>query len=327
MRELESNFQKYTGRVVLRGDVVKGDCGAYAVFTEQGSSASQVTAAKIMDVIARLPDLTDQQLTQYQPKPKYNWRTLPDCSKFQSQNIQTYGLRLPTTSMAEILGNHWRSCGTSWTKCVRPPTCWSLTGNTIRGSSIGTWTEKSTKLGISVCSSKTRIILSVNVDDVFTAGKKQNRVPMWKKWMKNVDLEEPTSFLDHVFWDALNVNVNRTRSSLNNRRRCLDHAFLLEQLKSYQDGKNLTQKQLHGPPTWKDMLESALNDVANWQTRKWSSYFKVSSPCLDDHQFRQEALEAVGEVSKVCSQIVLKCLYLAWMGDQTFCGLSTSLRD
>ena len=44
--ELESKLQKYTGRVVLRGDVVKDDSGAYAVFTEQGSSASQMTAAK-----------------------------------------------------------------------------------------------------------------------------------------------------------------------------------------------------------------------------------------------------------------------------------------
>ena len=43
------------GRVVLRGDIVKDDSGSYAVFTEQGSSASQMTAAKIMDIISRLP--------------------------------------------------------------------------------------------------------------------------------------------------------------------------------------------------------------------------------------------------------------------------------
>ena len=32
--------QKYKGRVVLRGDIVKDNSGSYAVFTEQGSSAS-----------------------------------------------------------------------------------------------------------------------------------------------------------------------------------------------------------------------------------------------------------------------------------------------
>ena len=36
--ELEAK-QKYKGRVVLRGDIVKDDSGSYAVFTEQGSSA------------------------------------------------------------------------------------------------------------------------------------------------------------------------------------------------------------------------------------------------------------------------------------------------
>ena len=62
------------------------------------------------------------------------------------------------------------------------------------------------------------------------------------------------------------------------------------------------------------MLKNALSDTANWQTRKWSSFTKVSSSCLDDHQFKQEQLESVGEMSEVCSQIVLKCLYLAQIG-------------
>ena len=48
------------GRVVLRGDIVKDDSGSYAVFTEQGSSASQMTAAKVMDIISRLPGCDGQ---------------------------------------------------------------------------------------------------------------------------------------------------------------------------------------------------------------------------------------------------------------------------
>ena len=40
-------YQKYKGRVVLRGGTVKDDSGSYAVFTKQGSSAS---------VIARLQE-------------------------------------------------------------------------------------------------------------------------------------------------------------------------------------------------------------------------------------------------------------------------------
>ena len=69
--ELEAKHQKYKGRVVLRGDIVKDDSGSYAVFTEQGSSASQMTAAKIMDISS--PDCLvamDKQQTQYRLIPK-----------------------------------------------------------------------------------------------------------------------------------------------------------------------------------------------------------------------------------------------------------------
>ena len=42
-----------------------------------------------------------------------------------------------------------------------------------------------------------RLCLSVYVDDIKLAGKKQNLYPMWKLLNKGVDLGEPTSFLDH----------------------------------------------------------------------------------------------------------------------------------
>ena len=58
--ELETKHQKYKGRVVLRGDFVKDDSGSYAVFTEQASSASQMTAAKVMDIMPRLPGCLGQ---------------------------------------------------------------------------------------------------------------------------------------------------------------------------------------------------------------------------------------------------------------------------
>ena len=52
--ELEPQFQKYKERVVLRGDLVKDDSGAYAIFTEQGSSASQMTAGINCLIVRRM---------------------------------------------------------------------------------------------------------------------------------------------------------------------------------------------------------------------------------------------------------------------------------
>ena len=56
-----------------------------------------------------------------------------------------------------------------------------------------------TELGMSIYSSKRGLLLSVFMDDIKMAGKKHNVVPMWKKLMKHLDLDEPKSFLHHVY--------------------------------------------------------------------------------------------------------------------------------
>ena len=132
--ELEPTFQKYKGRVVLRGDIVKDDFGAYAVFTEQGSSASQMTAAKVMDVTARLLDCAGQAADAVSA---YSQVKMEDAPKWL------------TTRKSECR--------------------------------------------------KQGLFLSVQVDDIKMAGRKQMLAPVSKKLMKFVDLGEPTSFLDHVY--------------------------------------------------------------------------------------------------------------------------------
>ena len=52
-------------------------------------------------------------------------------------------------------------------------------------------------------------------------------------------------------------------------------------------------------------------ELANKTTQQ---LHKVSAPCIDDHHFKEEEIKSVGELSHVCSQIVLKCLYLARIG-------------
>ena len=52
-------------------------------------------------------------------------------------------------------------------------------------------------------------------------------------------------------------------------------------------------------------------ELANKSTQQ---LYKVSTACIDDHHFKEEETKSVGELSHVCSQIVLKCLYLARIG-------------
>ena len=46
---------------------------------------------------------------------------------------------------------------------------------------------------------------------------------------------------------------------------------------------------------------------------KTEQLYKSSTPCLDDHHFKEEELGKIGDLSKARSQIVLKCLYFARM--------------
>ena len=90
--ELEEKHQKYKGRVVLRGDIVKDDSGSYAVFTEQGSSASQTTAAKVMDIISRLPGCAGQAADAVSAYTRVKMEDAPKITeKFQHRNVQTFG--------------------------------------------------------------------------------------------------------------------------------------------------------------------------------------------------------------------------------------------
>ena len=84
--------------------------------------------------------------------------------------------------------------------------------------------------------------------------------------------------------------------------------------RNFQNGKSHVQKFQRGPTTWKDMLKNAWNGVANWQTRKQSNYIRFPVLAWTTTKWRIKILKNTGELSQVCSHIVLKCLYLALIG-------------
>ena len=89
--KLEAEHHNYKGRVVLRGDIVKDDSGSYAVFTERGSSASQMTAAKIMDIISRLPGCDGQAADAVSVYTQVKMEDAHKLFKFQNRSVQTFG--------------------------------------------------------------------------------------------------------------------------------------------------------------------------------------------------------------------------------------------
>ena len=197
--ELETKHQKYKGRVVLRDDIVKDDSGSYAVFTEQGSSASQMTASKIMDIISRLPGCDGQAADAVSAKTQVKMEDAHKLLKIPKSECPDIWIRLPR--------HKWPK---SWSSVEDPvvPLERNLYGHPLAGL---LWKREFEKILLKhgwekipnweclFVHREKGLFLSVYVDDIKLAGKKQNLDPMWKVLNKEVDLGEPTSFLDHEY--------------------------------------------------------------------------------------------------------------------------------
>ena len=149
------------------------------------------------------------------------------------------------------------------------------------------------------------------VDDIKLAGKKQNIDPMWKVFNKEVDLGEPTSFLDHEDLGFTQRQCEISKCIVDNYRTMFESRFSAGGLEKLPHTENFRIS------SWSCDMEGHAKkcverycELANKTTQQ---LYKISTPCLDDH-FKEEELKSVGELSQVCSQIVLKCLYLARIG-------------
>ena len=230
--ELETKHQKYKGRVVLRGDIVKDDSGSYAVFTEQGSSASQMTAAKVMDIMSRLPGCAGQAAGAVSAYTQVKMEDAHKLLKIPKSECPDIWIRLPR--------HNWPK---SWSSMEDPvvPVERNLYGHPLAGllwerqfekillkygwEKVSNWEclfvhrEKGLFLSVYVDDIKLAgFFLSEKVDDIKLAGKKQNINPIWKVLDKEVDLGEPTSFLPHVYLKCSRRQCGISKDTVDNYR-------------------------------------------------------------------------------------------------------------
>ena len=102
-----------------------------------------------------------------------------------------------------------------------------------------------------------------------------------------------------------------------NTQRCLNHVFLQDQRNNYLGAKKPHAKTI----AWSYDMEGHAKQCVEWYcelaNQKVEQSYKVSSLCLDDHQFKKEELESVGDLSwNSCT----------WheLDDLTCCGQSTN---
>ena len=139
--------------------------------------------------------------------------------------------------------------------------------------------------------------------------------PTWK--MEDVDLEEPTSFLDHVYLVCTQRECTISNDPVTSKRDMFE-SRISDGAKDKLRTKASGRPDAEIIPSWSYEMEGHAKkcverycELANKTTQQ---NHNVATPCMDDHQFKDQENESVGELSTVCSQIVLKCLYLARNG-------------
>ena len=71
---------------------------------------------------------------------------------------------------------------------------------------------------------------------------------------------------------------------------------------------------LRGTMTWEVMPRNVRNDIVSWQTGRLNNSTKYLLHASMTTTSKEEETKSVGELLNTCSQIVLKCLYLARIG-------------
>ena len=107
------------------------------------------------------------------------------------------------------------------------------------------------------------------LDDIGLAGKKQNIDSMWNVLMKQVDLGEPTTYLDHVYLGCTQRECETSKDIVDNYRNMFESrisAGAKEKLPCSR--KPDADISLHGPMTWKVMQRNVRSDIASWRTKQ-----------------------------------------------------------
>ena len=104
------------------------------------------------------------------------------------------------------------------------------------------------------------------VDDIKLAGKKQNLDPMWKPLNKEVDLGEPTSYLDHVYLGCTQRQCQTSKDIVDNYRAMFESRISAGRAEKLPFPQNLCIS------SWSYDMEvmqrNVWNDIVSWQTRR-----------------------------------------------------------
>ena len=214
----------------------------------------------------------DKQQTQYQLTPRSEWKMLHLYWRSKNQNVQIKGYVYQNTN-GQDHGPAWK---------IQTFLLHEICTVTLRQDCYGKGNSriffKKKKVGEKFqignvysltekidCSCREKgLFLSVYVDDIELAGKKQNLDPMLNIFMKEVDLGDPTSILDHVYFGSTHRECKTSKDIADNYRDLFKSRMSAgAKEKLLYSEKNRRQTSHLGPMVWKIVRKNAWKDIAN----------------------------------------------------------------
>ena len=277
-----------------------------------------MTAAKVMDKISRLPGCAGQAADAVSACTQVKREDAPTLLKIPKSECPDIWIRLPK--------NKWPK---SWSSIEDPvvPLERNLYGHPLAGL---LWERQLEKVLLkygwenvpncecSIVNREKGLFLSVHVDDIKLAGKKQNIYPMWKIPMNDVYFGESTSFFDHVYLGCTQRESKIGKDIVGNYKSIVESRVSARATEKIPQTKATEKPDAETISSWSYDMEGHAKkcverycELANKTTEQ---LYKVATPCMDEHQFEEEENESVGELCTICSQIVVTCLYLEHIG-------------
>ena len=184
-----------------------------------------MTAARIMDSISRLPGCDGHAADAVSAHTQVQMEDAHKLLKIPKSECSDSWIRLPR--------HKWPK---SWSSMEDPvvPFVRNLYGHPLAGL---LWERQFGKILVKHVWEKVpsweclfvqrqkRLFLSVYVDEIKLAGKKQNINPMWKLLHK-VELGEPTSFLDHVYLGCTQRQCETSKDIVDNYKTMFESRIL-----------------------------------------------------------------------------------------------------
>ena len=244
--------------------------------------------------------------TQYEHVPKSRWRTLQnfeDCLK--KKHARRYGFACQKSRHPKEWENIRDLVVPLERNLYGHPLAGLPMGKTIWTHTDGKWMGESSRLGMLDSSIVKKAHLSLSTLTASKWGEKDNLKSAWEHLTEQVDLEEPTLLLNQVFLACTPKECEPNLEIVKEFKNLFETLISEGPIKQLPCWDRSHADTLLGLLTWNRMRRHAWNDRVRWQTHTCTR-----SPLL----VWIIISSTVGDLSRVCSQILLTCFYWARIG-------------